>query len=127
MGQARANARHARESHHRAIHRSPLPKHFRSSQTKETGTMPFEPIPEDSENGSEEHAGNSLDTILNGSVFSYNLDDSKTPGGLKVRFKVRVVTGPEAGRYDVRQAEAIREILLWARRHPDRLTRRPQP
>jgi len=49
------------------------------------------------------------------------------PGGLKARYKIRVVTGPEAGRYDARQAEAIREILLWARRHPDRLTRRPQP
>jgi hypothetical protein len=40
--------------------------------------------------------------------FSYNEDDSKTPGGLKVRWKSRVVTGPEAARLDARQAEAIR-------------------
>jgi len=89
--------------------------------------MPQEPVPGNGGEKSEEHAGNSLDTILNGSVFSYNLDDSKTPGGLKVRYKIRVVTGPEADRYDARQSEAIREILRWARRHPDRLTRRPQP
>ena len=61
-----------------------------------------------------EHAGNSPDTIQNGTIYSYNLDDSKTPGGIKVRWKVRVVAGPEAARYDARQAEAIRELLIWA-------------
>ena len=62
----------------------------------------------------EEHAGNSPDTIQNGTIYSYNLDDTKTPGGIKVRWKVRVVTGAEAARYDARQAEAIRELLIWA-------------
>ena len=89
--------------------------------------MSLDPAPGNDTGKSEEHDGYSPDAILNGSVFSYNLDDSKTPGGLKVRYKVRVVTGPEADRYDARQAEAIREILLWAQRHPGRLTRRPQP
>ena len=56
----------------------------------------------------------SLDNIPNGTVFAYNEDDSETPGGLKVRWKIRVVTGPDAARLDVRQAEAIRELLLWA-------------
>ncbi len=74
----------------------------------------------DSVNG-EEQAGNSPGAIPNGTIFSYNLDDRKTPGGLKVRWKIRVVTGPEAARLDARQAEAIRELLSWARRHP------PQP
>jgi hypothetical protein len=63
-----------------------------------------------------------LNTIPNGTIYSYNLDDSKTPGGLKVRFKIRVATGPEAARWDARQAEAIKELLTWAsqrrRRHP---------
>ena len=45
---------------------------------------------------------------------SYNLDDRKTPGGLKVRWKVRAATGPEAGRWDARQADAIKELLTWA-------------
>ena len=74
---------------------------------------------------SEENGGDSPSTIPNGTVYAYNLDDSKTPGGLKVRWKVRVVTGPDADRYDARQAEAIREILRWAARHPDRLRATP--
>ncbi len=45
----------------------------------------------------------------------------KTPGGIKVRWKVRVVTGPQAARYDARQAEAIREALTWAVRHQRQL------
>ena len=52
--------------------------------------------------------------IPNGTIYSYNLDDSKTPGGLKVRWKIRVATGPEAGRWDARQADAIKELLTWA-------------
>ena len=69
----------------------------------------------------EEHAGSSLDTIPNGTIYSYNMDDSKTPGGIKVRWKVRVVTGPQAARYDARQAEAIKEALTWVVRHQDQL------
>jgi hypothetical protein len=41
-------------------------------------------------------AGNLPVTIPSSTIHSYNLDDSKTPGGFKVRFKVRVVTGPQA-------------------------------
>jgi hypothetical protein len=55
-----------------------------------------------------------LAAIPNGTIYSYNLDDSKTPGGLKVRWKIRVATGPEAGRWDARQADAIKELLTWA-------------
>jgi|GraSoiStandDraft_44_1057316.scaffolds.fasta_scaffold1919063_1 hypothetical protein len=62
----------------------------------------------------EEMALESLTTIPNGTICSYNLDDSKTPGGLKVRWKVRVATGPEAARWDARQADAIKELLTWA-------------
>jgi hypothetical protein len=69
---------------------------------------------------SEEQPGNSLDTIPSGTVFAYNLDYKKTPGGLKVRWKIRVVSGPEAARADARQAEAIRELLQWARQQQPR-------
>ena len=55
-----------------------------------------------------------LAAIPNGTIYSYNLDDGKTPGGLKVRWKVRVATGPEAERWDARQADAIKELLTWA-------------
>ena len=60
------------------------------------------------------------ESIPNGTIFAYNLDDSNTPGGLKVRFKIRVVSGPEAARWDERQADAIKELLQWATRHPPR-------
>jgi hypothetical protein len=58
-----------------------------------------------------------LETIPNGTIFAYNLDDTKTPGGLKVRWKIRVATGTEGARWDARQAEAIKELLQWAQRH----------
>jgi hypothetical protein len=56
-------------------------------------------------------------TIPNGAIYSYNLDGRKTPGGLKVRWKIRVATGPEADRWDARQADAIKELLTWASQH----------
>jgi hypothetical protein len=68
-------------------------------------------------NNQEEQDLNSVTAIPNGTIFSYNLDEEKTTDGLKVRWKVRVVTGPEAARLDARQAEAIRELLEWAKRH----------
>ena len=64
-----------------------------------------------------EQPGNSPGAIPNGTIFSYNLDDTMTPGGLKVRFKVRVATGPEAERHEARLADAIREALIWTQRH----------
>ncbi len=68
-----------------------------------------------------EFTENSPETIPSSTIYSYNVDDSKTPGGIKVRWKVRVVTGPQAARYDARQAEAIREALTWAVRHQRQL------
>jgi hypothetical protein len=58
-----------------------------------------------------------LETIPNGTIYSYNLNDRETPGGLKVRWKVRVATGAEGARWDARQAQAIKELLQWAQRH----------
>jgi hypothetical protein len=67
-----------------------------------------------------EHADNSPDAIPESTIYAYNLDDTKTPGGIKVRWKVRVVTGPAAARYDARQNQAIRELLTWASQHQNR-------
>jgi hypothetical protein len=78
--------------------------------------------PEDAGWEIKEQHGNSADTILSGTVFAYNLDYKKTPGGLKVRWKIRVVTGPEAARAEARQAEAIRELLAWARQQQQQRT-----
>jgi hypothetical protein len=85
----------------------------------------MKPTPGKQPQSAEEQAGNSPDAIPSGTIYSYNVDDSKTPGGIKVRWKVRVLTGPQAARCDARQAEAIREALIWAARHHDQL-RSPQ-
>jgi hypothetical protein len=55
--------------------------------------------------------------IPNGTIYSYNLNDRETPGGLKVRWKIRIATGAEGARWDARQAQAIKELLQWAQRH----------
>jgi hypothetical protein len=71
----------------------------------------MEPAPGNGHTNGEEHASNSPVTIPESAIYSYNLVDSKTPGGIKARWKVRVVSGPAAARYDARQNEAIRELL----------------
>jgi hypothetical protein len=47
-------------------------------------------------------------------IISYNLNEGERPGGLKIRFKVRLLGGKPARALDARQAEAIREFLKWA-------------
>ena len=39
------------------------------------------------------------------------------PGGLKVRFKIKIATGREARELDARQAEAIWRLLQWAQQN----------
>jgi hypothetical protein len=70
---------------------------------------------------SEELAGNSPVPIPGSTIYAYNLDETKTPGGIKVRWKIRVVDGPAAARWDARQAEAILEALRWTARHQRQL------
>jgi hypothetical protein len=65
-----------------------------------------------------ENASDWIKAIPNGTVYAYNLDDSKTPGGMKVRWKIRVAAGPEARLWDTRQTDAIKELLQWLSRHP---------
>jgi hypothetical protein len=65
----------------------------------------------------EERPGNSPEAIPGDIIYAYNMDETKTPGGLKVRWKVRVITGPAAARWDARQNQAIMELLQWASRH----------
>ncbi len=50
-------------------------------------------------------------------VISYNVSEVERPGGLKVRFKITVVTGKKAAALDARQAEAIRRLLEWTLQH----------
>ena len=75
------------------------------------------PTTENDKDKPEEQAGNSPESIPENTIYSYNMGDSKTPGGLKVRWKIRVITGPAAARYDARLNQAITELLQWATRH----------
>ena len=69
---------------------------------------------EDQPEIAEEQVGNSPVTIPDDAYLSYYRDDMENAGGLKVKWKIRVATGPEAARLDARQAAAIRELLIWA-------------
>jgi hypothetical protein len=57
----------------------------------------------------------------NGRVISYNVLAGERPGGIKVRFKIRIATGKRAAEIDARQAKVIMEVLQWQRQQ------RPRP
>jgi hypothetical protein len=74
--------------------------------------------------GNNEHAADqdeypdNVSGIMDGPrIISYNLSEDKRPGGIKVRYKIRIVTGPRAKQIDARQAAVIREVLEWSRQH----------
>ena len=66
-------------------------------------------------NGPEKHAGNSAGTIEGPRIISYNVGEDERPDGLKVRYKVRIETGRKAAALDAAQAQALKELLQWAR------------
>jgi hypothetical protein len=59
--------------------------------------------------------GNGPDIAVNDRVISYNVNEGERPGGIKVRFKIRVATGKRAREIDARQAKVIMEVLQWQR------------
>ena len=61
------------------------------------------------------HQGNSPGISPKGRVISYNVSVGERPGGIKVRFKIRIATGKRAQEIDARQAKAILEVLQWQR------------
>jgi hypothetical protein len=65
--------------------------------------------------GQEKHGSNSLPEIPGARIISYNLNEDERPDGLKIRFKVRIVSGKAAAAIDATQAQAIRELLQWVR------------
>jgi hypothetical protein len=65
----------------------------------------------------EKHEGNSSGITDGARIISYNLNEAERPGGMKVRFKIRIETGRKAAALNAQQAEAIKELLLWARQH----------
>ena len=69
------------------------------------------------QSGPEKQPGNSPGNIKGPRIISYNLNEDERPGGLKVRFKIRVETGKKAAALNAQQAEALRELLQWASQH----------
>jgi hypothetical protein len=63
---------------------------------------------------------NSLSISPNGRVISYNVPEGERPGGIKVRFKIRIATGKRAQLIDARQAAVIMEVLQWHRQQNTR-------
>jgi hypothetical protein len=63
------------------------------------------------------HPDNGLGMAANGRVISYNVSEDHRPGGIKVRFKIRIATGKRARQIDARQAKVIMEVLQWQRQH----------
>ena len=58
---------------------------------------------------------NPLSISPNGRVISYNMAEGDRPGGIKVRFKIRIATGKRAQLIAARQAAVIMEVLQWQR------------
>jgi hypothetical protein len=54
---------------------------------------------------------------VNGRVISYNIPEGDRPGGIRVRFKIRIATGKRAKEIGARQATAIMEVLQWHSQH----------
>ena len=65
-------------------------------------------------------AGNPGSVMDGARIISYNFSEGERPGGMKVRFKIRVETGRKAAARNAQQAEAIKELLQWARQHRTR-------
>jgi hypothetical protein len=72
------------------------------------------------EKGPEIQDSNSPEMVKGPRIISYNLNEDERPGGMKVRFKVRIETGKKAAALNAQQAEAIKELLQWARQHRTR-------
>ena len=53
-------------------------------------------------------------TAATGEVQVYNLDHTRTPGGMKVRWRVRTATGKEAEQLEKQQNQVIIRLLAWA-------------
>ncbi len=74
-------------------------------------------MPEESQENAGERTAYSPEFIPDNGEIAYNTDRDKTPGGLKARWIIKIATGKEAERVAARQAEAIRELVTWARHY----------
>jgi hypothetical protein len=71
------------------------------------------PIVPEIQNSPEKHGSNSPGIAEGARIISYNLNEDQRPDGLKVRIE----TGKKAAALDAAQAQAIKELLQWARHY----------
>jgi hypothetical protein len=69
------------------------------------------------QNGQEKHDGNSPGIPGNDRLISYNVNEDERPGGLRIRFKIRVESGKKAAARDALMASAVKELCEWSRQH----------
>jgi hypothetical protein len=50
-------------------------------------------------------------------IISCNVNEDERSCGIKIRYKIRVVSGREAAAIDKQQADAIKEYLRWVRQY----------
>jgi hypothetical protein len=60
-------------------------------------------------------------------IISYNFNEDERPGGMKVRAKIRIVSGKQAEAVNAAQAEAIRELLIWVRQQRRQARQQREP
>jgi hypothetical protein len=65
----------------------------------------------------ESNDDNTVPPIPESGIVAYNLREGERPGGMKVRYKIKIVTGPKARELDQQHAEIIWELLRWARQY----------
>jgi hypothetical protein len=66
----------------------------------------------------QEEQHRNMDRKMDGArIISYNFTERERPGGMKIRAKIRIVSGKQAEAVNAAQAEAIRELLIWVRQH----------
>jgi hypothetical protein len=65
----------------------------------------------------EKQPDNATPPIPESGIIAYNLGEGERPGGMKVRYKIKIETGPKALELDEQQAEIIWELLRWARQY----------
>ena len=66
---------------------------------------------------SKEQPDNAVPLIPESGIIAYNLREGERPDGMKVRYKIKIVTGPKARELDEQHADIIWDLLRWARRY----------
>jgi hypothetical protein len=72
----------------------------------------------------QEQENESSQEMAGARIISYNFTEDERPGGMRVRAKIRVVTGRQAQVVNAAQAEVIRELLEWVRQQRRQQSRR---